>query len=83
MLLSVMRADINSHSQTLLDLDSGSSLRTIARAHNDGSLKLTQMAQDVISNSPLNVFENDSGSTGVAVLPNPTVNETKVRMVVL
>ena len=79
-----MRAasSLHSHSQTLLDLDSGSNLRTIARTHNDGSLKLTQMAQDVISNSPLNAFENDSGSTGVAVLPNPTVNETKVRMVV-
>ncbi|CAL1163592.1 unnamed protein product [Cladocopium goreaui] len=53
--------------------------KTIARTHNDGSLKLTQMAQDVIGNSPLNVFENDSGSTGVAVLPNPTVNESKVQ----
>ena len=82
-----MRVDIiaYSHSQTLLDLDSGSSLRTIARAHSSpGSLKLTQVAQDVIgAASPLNVFKNDSGSTGVAVLPNPTVNETKVRMVVL
>eukprot|EP00435_Cladocopium_sp_Y103_P050269 s2757_g15.t1 len=54
--------------------------RTVARAHNDGRAKSTRVAQDdVISNGPLNVFENDRGSTGVAVLPNPSVDETKVQ----
>ena len=87
LLLSDIRAEIvaaYSHAQTLLDLSSGSSFRTVARAHNDGSLKSTQVAQDdVISYGPLKVLENDTGSTGLALLPNPTVNETKVRAVVL
>ena len=86
LLLSDIRAEIvaaYSHAQTLLDLSSASSFRTTARARNDGSLKSTQVAQDDVSRRPVSVFKNDSGSTGLAVLPNPTANETKVGAVIL
>ena len=54
------------------------------RARNNGSLKSTQVAQDdIINHGLLNVFENDGGGTGLAVLPKPAVNETKVMVVVL
>eukprot|EP00435_Cladocopium_sp_Y103_P047516 s2757_g14.t1 len=63
--------------QTVLHKQLG---ETVAGAHNDGRAESTRVARDdVISNGPLNIFESDSGSTGVAVLPNPSVDETKVQ----